>query len=141
MALEACLECKRRAKSCPHGAVCIMHWQCALSHAAYSTSKGDNQYCQHDLPQDRIPARIANSRAHSSLCSTAHGVDLGSPVEARRLVMHIFSADFALEWARPLPPNVKYVGPILPQPAQPLHPVLKSQLEVSLHCSRLEGRL
>ena len=42
--------------------------------------------------------------------------------------MHIFSADFALEWVRPLPPNVKFVGPILPQPAQ----ALPDKLEVCI---------
>ena len=33
----------------------------------------------------------------------------------------------ALEWVRPLPANVKFVGPVLPQPAQPL----PSDLQVS----------
>ena len=43
--------------------------------------------------------------------------------------MHIFSADFALEWPRPLPPNMRLVGPILPEPAQPL----PAELEVRAH--------
>ncbi|CAL5228007.1 g11062 [Coccomyxa viridis] len=58
-----------------------------------------------------------------------HGVNLAAPQEARRLIMHIFSADFALEWVRPLPPNVKFVGPILPQPAQALPDKLEAFLE------------
>ena len=43
--------------------------------------------------------------------------------------MHIFSADFALEWPRPLPPNLRLVGPLLPEPAQPL----PAELEVRAH--------
>ena len=34
--------------------------------------------------------------------------------------MHLISADFAVEWLRPMTPNAKLVGPILPQAAQPL---------------------
>ena len=44
--------------------------------------------------------------------------------------MHIYSADFALEWTRPLPPHVKFVGPLLPQPPKPL----PAELEVGPHC-------
>ena len=46
--------------------------------------------------------------------------------------MHIFSADFALEWPRPLPPNLRLVGPLLPEPAQPL----PTELEVRAHTKR-----
>ena len=46
--------------------------------------------------------------------------------------MHIFSADFALEWPRPLPPNLRLVGPLLPEPAQPL----PAELEVRAHTDR-----
>ena len=46
--------------------------------------------------------------------------------------MHIFSADFALEWPRPLPPNLRLVGPLLPEPAQPL----PAELEVRAHTQR-----
>ena len=46
--------------------------------------------------------------------------------------MHIFSADFALEWPRPLPPNLRLVGPLLPEPAQPL----PAEFEVSAHTQR-----
>ncbi len=67
------------------------------------------------------------------ICSNAHGVDPGAPDEARRGILYIFSADFALEWVRPLPPNVKYVGPLLPQPALPL----STELEVSLSSVRI----
>ncbi len=62
--------------------------------------------------------------------STRHGVDLAAPHEMRRLIMHLYSADFALEWARPLPPHVKFVGPLLPQPPKPL----PAELEVRPHC-------
>ena len=47
--------------------------------------------------------------------------------------MHIFSADFALEWPRPLPPNLRLVGPLLPEPAQPL----PAELEVRPHIYRM----
>ena len=43
------------------------------------------------------------------------------------MVLRIFSADFAVEWLRPLPPDSKLVGPLLPQPAAPL----PRELEVS----------
>ena len=46
--------------------------------------------------------------------------------------MHIFSADFALEWPRPLPANLRLVGPLLPEPAQPL----PAELEVRVHTNR-----
>ena len=57
-------------------------------------------------------------------------MDLAAPHEARRLILHIISADFALEWARLLPPNVKYVGPLTPEPAERLPP----ELTVSTNC-------
>ena len=41
--------------------------------------------------------------------------------------MHILSADFAMEWLRPMPPNAKLVGPLLPEPPKPL----PSDIEVS----------
>ena len=54
------------------------------------------------------------------LCSNRHGVNLAAPQEIRRLLMHVISADFAMEWVRPMPPNVKLVGPLLPEPPKPL---------------------
>ena len=35
---------------------------------------------------------------------------------------HRYNSDFALEWPRPLPPNVQLVGALLPRPARPLPP-------------------
>ena len=52
--------------------------------------------------------------------SVKHGIDLGSKEALRRGVMHLFNIDFALEWPRALPPNVKLVGPLMPEPAKPL---------------------
>ena len=52
--------------------------------------------------------------------SMKHGIDLGSRDALRRGVMHLFNLDFAVEWPRALPPNVKLVGPLMPEPAQPL---------------------
>ena len=40
--------------------------------------------------------------------------------ERQRLVMTLCIADFAIEWLRPMPPNFKLVGPVLPEPARPL---------------------
>lgn len=60
-------------------------------------------------------------------CSNRHGVNLAAPQEMRRLIMHVLSADFAMEWVRPMPPNVKLVGPLLPEPAK----ALPSDIEVS----------
>lgn len=56
-----------------------------------------------------------------------HGIDLGTPEALRRGVMHLFNVDFALEFPRKLPPNVKLVGPLMPEPAKPL----PADLEVS----------
>ena len=52
--------------------------------------------------------------------SKSHGVDLRDPRERRRHVLTLLSADWAVEWVRPLLPNTKMVGPILPQPAKAL---------------------
>lgn len=52
--------------------------------------------------------------------SVKHGIDLGSREALRRGVMHLFNIDFALEWPRALPPNVKLVGPLMPQPPKAL---------------------
>ena len=58
-----------------------------------------------------------------------HGIDLGTPEALRRGVMHLFNVDFALEFPRKLPPNVKLVGPLLPEPPKPL----PADLEVIEH--------
>ena len=52
--------------------------------------------------------------------SIKHNIDLGSREALRRGVMHLFNIDFALEWPRALPPNVKLVGPLMPEPARAL---------------------
>ena len=52
--------------------------------------------------------------------SAKHGIDLGSRAALRRAAMHLFNIDFALEWPRALPPNVKFVGPLLPGPPKAL---------------------
>ena len=56
-----------------------------------------------------------------------HGIDLGSPEALGRGVMHLFNVDFALEFPRKLPPNVKLVGPLMPEPAK----LLPTNLEVT----------
>ncbi len=58
--------------------------------------------------------------------SIEHGIDLGSKEALRRGVMHLLNTDFALEWPRALPPNVKLVGPLMPEPAKPLPPDLQA---------------
>jgi hypothetical protein len=58
--------------------------------------------------------------------SAKHGIDLGTAPALRRGVMHLFNIDFALEWPRALPPNVKFVGPLMPAPPQPLPPDLQA---------------
>ena len=60
--------------------------------------------------------------------SKAHGLNLRDPREQRRHVLTLFSADWAMEWLRPLLPNTKFVGPILPQPAQALPPELQASV-------------
>ena len=70
----------------------------------------------------------ASGQSHSTACpdtvlpirSAQHGLNTDSPRERRRVVLHILNADFALEWTRPVTPNVKLVGPILPEPPAPL---------------------
>ncbi|BDA49332.1 UDP-glucuronosyltransferase 2A1 [Coccomyxa sp. Obi] len=49
-----------------------------------------------------------------------HGVDPDARVERERCALTICAADFAVEWLRPLPPSLKFVGPLLPEPARPL---------------------
>lgn len=61
------------------------------------------------------------------LCSAQHGLDVDTPRERRRVALHIVNADFALEWTRPITPNLKLVGPILPEPPAPLPAELEVQ--------------
>jgi hypothetical protein len=52
-------------------------------------------------------------------------VSLASAAARRLEVLHLFSAHFALEQPRPLPPKVKLVGPIMVRDAEPLPPHLQ----------------
>jgi glucuronosyltransferase len=63
--------------------------------------------------------------------SQKYGLNLDLGEERRRLVMHIISADPAVEWLRPMTPNARMVGPILPTPPAPL----PAELEVR-HAAR-----
>lgn len=47
------------------------------------------------------------------------------------MVLTLCIADFAIEWLRPMPPDFKMIGPVLPEPAQPL----PANLEVGTSCS------
>ena len=60
-------------------------------------------------------------------CSKRFDFNPNLPVERRRLVMSIAPVDWAAEWLRPMPPNFKFVGPILSEPGKPL----PADLEVS----------
>lgn len=52
--------------------------------------------------------------------SKKFGVDPDAPRERRRMAMTLNIGDPAVEWLRPLPPDLKMIGPILPEPARPL---------------------
>ena len=67
--------------------------------------------------------------------SIEHSIDLGSKEALRRGVMHLFNTDFALEWPRALPPTVKLVGPLMPEPAKPLPPDLQAGIHRSMFYS------
>lgn len=40
---------------------------------------------------------------------------MGSREALRRGVLNLFNVDFALEYPRPLVPNVKLIGPVMPE--------------------------
>ena len=84
---------------------------------------------------------MACTRTFVCLCSAKHGFDPNSPRERRRMALRILSAGFAVEWLRPLPPDVKLVGPLLPQPAAPLPPDLEAcdWLSSHRHASCMQG--
>lgn len=70
-------------------------------------------------------------------------MDPDAPRERRRFVMTLCIADFAIEWVRPLPPNFKMIGAILPAPARPLPAdleVLAKSQTPSHDSSSLPGR-
>ena len=60
--------------------------------------------------------------------SKEHGFDPDAPIERRRLVLTLVPAHWALEWVRPVTPNFKMVGPLLPRPGQ----TLPDELDVSI---------
>lgn len=62
--------------------------------------------------------------------SKRFGVDPDAPRERRRMVMTLNIGDPAIEWLRPLPPDLKMIGPILPEPAL----ALPADLEVCTPC-------
>ena len=47
------------------------------------------------------------------------------------MLMTLAPADWAAEWIRPIMPNFKMIGPLLPEPGK----ALNSDLEVSSHVS------
>ncbi|BDA49333.1 UDP-glucuronosyltransferase 2A1 [Coccomyxa sp. Obi] len=57
------------------------------------------------------------------------GVDPDALRERRRMVMTLNIGDPAIEWLRPLPPDLKMIGPILPEPARPLPADLEEFME------------
>lgn len=50
-------------------------------------------------------------------CSKKYGI---RPASAPLPALLLVNADFAFEWRRPLPPNVKMIGPAMIQPPSPL---------------------
>ena len=46
--------------------------------------------------------------------------------------MFLYNMDFAMEWPRPLPPNVQLVGALLPTQAKPLPPVFQVRMQHQL---------
>lgn len=53
-------------------------------------------------------------------CSKRYNFNADAPQELRRMVLTIAPLDWAAEWVRPVLPNFKMVGPILPEPGKPL---------------------
>ena len=62
-------------------------------------------------------------------------MDVESRRERERCALSLCAAGFAVEWLRPLPPGLKVVGPLLPEPAQPL----PADLEVDCQSEILEA--
>ena len=62
-----------------------------------------------------------------SRCLGLHNTHSPSSLTVGRLA-HRYNSDFALEWPRPLPPNVQLVGALLPRPARPLPPHFQVRL-------------
>jgi hypothetical protein len=56
-----------------------------------------------------------------SLCRHNQGRNTCSVMQVSHgSTMFLYNMDFAMEWPRPLPPNVQLVGALLPTAAQPL---------------------
>ena len=47
--------------------------------------------------------------------------------------MFLYNMDWAMEWPRPLPPNMQLVGALLPTQAQPLPPRFEVRSAPQLH--------
>jgi hypothetical protein len=45
---------------------------------------------------------------------------MGSREALQRGVLNLYNVDFAIEYPRPLPPSVKFIGPVMPHPPQNL---------------------
>lgn len=73
--------------------------------------------CRAHLESEVCIGHVQTVRAASR---KRHGVDPDARLERERCALTICAADFAVEWLRPLPPSLKFVGPILPEPARPL---------------------
>ncbi|CAL5226001.1 g8804 [Coccomyxa viridis] len=58
-----------------------------------------------------------------------HNVDCLSTEVSHGSTMFLYNMDFAMEWPRPLPPNVQLVGALLPTQAKPLPPIFEALLE------------
>ena len=67
------------------------------------------------------------------LCSKDYGHDPMAPEERRRTVLSIIPQHWAVEWLRPVPPDCKMVGPILPEPGQPLPADLEVACAAVMH--------
>ena len=92
---------------------------CLTSTSAKSSDSHQTVFRQDRLAEFENMIGMAGRSVYLPL-SIKHGIDLGSKEALRRGVMHLFNIDFALEWPRALPPNVKLVGPLMPEPAKPL---------------------
>ncbi|CAK0783984.1 hypothetical protein CVIRNUC_007187 [Coccomyxa viridis] len=75
-----------------------------------------------------VAERLRALPLYTSL-GTQYGVDcLATPV-THGSTMFLYNMDWAMEWPRPLPPNVQLVGALLPTPAKPLPPSFEALLQ------------
>ena len=55
------------------------------------------------------------------ICSKRHAFNtIQDQKEQHRQVLTLIPSDWAAEWLRPLLPNMKMIGPVLPEPGKPL---------------------